>query len=424
LSIISVPQYRISHRVSAVGIPSGTGSLIATAAYLEAKKWAENRLSTAFYQATPLSGIGNFFNSSAPTVSTFNNLYLYNHLRSTNFSITEGSYEVTDTWLAMQSGISYIEDYNIDASSDDKFVKTVRVQGQIKGLSMVPFSVMSGDPSFSNPNVSGTINMTASTRQMPSSALAHSIPDNSGQTSATANIEPNKYQNALSGWIYDIKPYLYRRASLVMQSPDRNRSYIDTTNPSARPGNPIYCYENLLNPNPTSTTEGHDPRKGTISYSVEYTNKLMLISGVLSENIGISDNGPADVFGESFVIGRRLGPILQSLNAKTAGRKDVSIDVTVVPPSSAAGLLMTNSSCPLYTGGTIYSTIDGLIEGLRPFGARLSSIFGSTVTRDAQAGVVFTTQDNQNWNPTEGRYSRSVSWVYEQCNNTKKYLDH
>ena len=426
LNVVNIPQYRISHRVSAVGIPSGSGVGISNMAYLEAKKWVEFRLSTAFYQASPSSGLGSFLNNSNPSLTDLGtaNMFLYNHLRSTNFSVSEGSYEINDTWLAMPSGIPYVEDYSIDASTDEKFMKTVRVQGQIKGLNITPFAVMSGSPSYTIPDSSGKINLSGGNQLLATATMpTHPVLDLLSSNSTVTSTYPNKYQNALSGWIYDIKPYAYRRASLAMRSPDRaGNTYTNPANTTTPPNNPFYCEENLLNPNPTSTTEGHDPRKGIISYSVEYTNKLNLISGVLSENIGISDTGPADVFGESFIIGRRLGPILQSLNAKTSARKDVSIDITVVPPSSAANLTMTSSGCPMYTGGTIYTSINNLIEALRPFGARTSNFFGTV--RTSAPGQVFVSQDNQSWNPSDGRYSRNVSWVYQQCDNSKNYLDH
>jgi hypothetical protein len=423
LSIYNIPQYRISHRVSAVGIPSGTGAVISSSAYLEAKRWVENRLSTAFYQASPMSGLGHFLNNQSPQVSSFNGTFLYNHLRNTSFSVSDGNYEINDTWLAMPSGVNYLEDYSIDASTDDKFIKTVRVQGQIRGLNITPFNIMSGSPTSMVPNSTGLIKLSDNTGLLSSTASPHQVPDVLTSTSTVANIEPNKYQNALSGWISDIKPYLYRRACLVINSSDRTESYVDSTSPGSFAKNPLYTRENLLNTNPTSTTEGHDPRKGTISYSVEYNNRLNLISGVLSENISINDTGPADVFGESFIIGRRLGPIIQSLNAKTSSRKDVSVDVTVVPPSSIAGLLITNTNCPLYTGGRIYGQINELLTGLAPFGSRPTSIFGN-IQRGSAAGQVFISQDNQSWNPTDGRYSRNVSWVYQQCNNSTSYLDH
>ena len=421
VTAINVPQYRITHRVSAVGLPSGTGNLLANGSYMEAKRWVTDRLATSFNTSAPnwSSGIGYFMESNDLNNYNTNKLFLYNHVRSTNFSITDGSYEINDTWLAMPSGVAYIEDYSIEASTDDRNIKTVRVQGQIRGLNLTNLSVLSGDPNYINPSGSGKILLKDYDQQIASD-IGHNILDNNTQTSST-KIQQYKYQNALSGWLYDIKPYVYRRAGILINSPDRNATYTSPTNPTTRPNNPIYCYEGLLNPNPTSTTEGHDPRKGTISYSVEYNNRLNIISGVLSENISINHSGPTDVFGETFVIGRRLGPVLQSLNARTSARKDVTIDVTVPPPTSVAQMLINNSACPVYTGGYIYTTIDDLIKGLAPWGPRTQSLFGNT--RAIGAGNVFLTQNNHSWNPADGRFSRSVSWTYQPCTNSQNYLD-
>jgi len=422
LSIINIPQYKISHRVSAVGTPKTTGTDAAYSSYLEAKKWVEFRLSSAFYHSSSLSGIAYFVNNANPSINNFNNnLFLYNHVRSTNFSITEGNYEINDTWLAMPSGIPFIEDYTIDASTDDRNVKTVRVQGQIRGLNMSSFSLLSGSSNYTIPNNSGILNLNEYNQQL-GAPLSHNIPDNMSQTSNAGAIGKYRYDNAVSGWLNDVKPYLYRRASLALNSIDRDREYQNATNPSIQVNNPIYCKENLLNVNPLNTTEGHDPRKGTISYSVEYSNKLMLISGVISENISINTTGPADVFSESFVIGRRLGPVLQSLNTRTATRKDVTIDITVSPPKDLKGVLMTNRECPLYINGYLYTRIDQLIEALRPFGTVGDTPFGN-ISRNIN-GQTFKSQDNHNWNPAEGRYSRSVSWVYQPCNNSTNYMDH
>ena len=426
LSVVNIPQYRISRRVSAVGLPSGTGIQAANSAYFNAKKWVEDRLATAFdpNQIGSGSGLANF-NYTEETEET-RGVELYNHLRNTNFSVSDATYEVNDTWIAMPTGISYIEDYSIDCSTDDRFIKTVRIQGQIRGLSVSNIPTMSGEASRQIIDNSGRINTSGSMLGLSQDLdTKYQIPDNrllNNHISKNNTIYPNKYQNAASGWLNDIKPYLYRRACFATNSSDRDRDYVDKVRPNLLVGNPIYSYEPLLNINPVSTTEGLDPRKGTISYSVEYNNKLTLITGIITENINISDTGPTDVFGESFIIGRRLGPILQSLNAKTSTRKDISIDVTVLPPSSIEGMIMTQKDCPLYTGGSIYHQIQTIIEGFKPFGQRIAA-FGN-IHRDQQPGQVYVSQDNQNWSPAEGRYSRNVSWVYQQCDNSKNYLDH
>ncbi len=445
LNVINVPQYRISRRVSAVGLPvsapvSSTGAGANTCvsgagnkAYMEAKKWVESRLEYTFEGQKVISNAsgasGLVYVMTTPSISNFKDTFLYNHVRSINFSITDGSYEVNDTWLAMPTGIKYIEDYSIECSTDDRYVKTVRVQGNIKGLYMSSFDVMKGSGGVGLPPTgAGYLNIVPNSGRLTGALPgAANILDLTGSVAGSqSTFYGNPYQNASSGWIFDIKPYVYRRASLAVYNNihDRNQNYVSpATNPPPPPNNPVYCHETLLNVIPVSTTEGHDPRKGTISYSYEFNNKFNLVSGVISENITINETGPTDVFSEAFVIGRQLGPVLQSLGTKTSTKKDLTIEVVVVPPSSIAGLIMSNNQCPLWTGGSVYSHIQGIVDGLKPFGARSNSYFGN-LARTQLPGQVYLSQDNHSWNPTEGRYSRSVSWVYQQCSTDKVYLDH
>jgi hypothetical protein len=458
LNIVNIPQFKISRKVSAIGLANPSSGQINGAgnrSYKEAQKWVESRLATPFTSEKnnsinniANSGMPNFSSSSTSSFANFTKTFLFNHLRTTNFSVTDGSYEVNESWLAMPTGIMYIEDYNIDTSTDDRYVRTVRVQGSIKGLHMIPLSIMSGSL---QPDVSGTgfIDLTYSTGLNPiqinqkhslldtlnpptasTTALASSFQPIESKTTTNS---PNKYENANSGWIYDIKPYLYRRACLVVNSLDRD--YIDPkkfiTNPNIinqsgignTPKNPTYVKENLLNIIPVSTTEGHDPRKGTISYTYEFTNKFNTISGVLSENITTSQTNPIDIVAEAFVLGRRLGPVLQNMSARTSSKKDITIEVNVVPPMSIGGLLMTNTECPLYTGGVVYNNISTIIEGLKPYGDRPVAMFGNFDKRTDQNGTVYLNNDTETWNPTEGKYIRSASWIFQPCTNSRRTLD-
>lgn len=446
LSIINIPQYKISRRLSAVGFPvssSGTGCPGPSGdhtAYLVAKKWVELKLAESFRHTGPSGFVSLVNTDSAPTLINFDKVFLFNHLRTINFSASEGSYEVNDTWLAMPTGVRYVEDYTLETSTDDRYIKTVRVQGNIKGLSFTPIAIMSGAsgtppsglPTSSSPNNQGSKLDLSYSLQQDADTLnlnrSTKILDNFTQNSDDGTrLYVNKYHNALSGWINDIKPYLYRRASLVLNNgPDRTDYYIPitSTNPPPAPKNPIYCKENLLNTIPISTSEGHDPRKGTISYSYEYSNKFVFISGVLNENITINDTGPVDVVNETFVLGRRLGPILQSLGTRTSARKDLTIEITVMPPSSIPGFSMTNKECPLWTGGMVYTTITGIIEGFKPYGVK-PAMFGNLAneTRGPNEGQVFVNQDSHTWNPVEGRYTRNIGWTYQACNTARSYLD-
>lgn len=433
LNFTNIPQFKLSRRVSAEGItgPSGTGSCGSNiSAYLNAKNWVTNRLAEAYGAGTNAGHIGSgvsFTSSTSPItkISDFNNLFLYNHLRTISFSETAGSYEVNETWLAMPTGIKYVEDYTVEASTDERFIRTVRVQGNIKGLMISQIPIMSGSGGLI-PDVSGKIDLAFSATNGSTGTLNQNVIDLSGLSTQSndQNFYGTKYENALSGWINDIKPYLYRRASYPVNFEKSNDDYISlAATPQPPPRNPTYCRQKLLNIIPVSTTEGHDARKGTISYSYEFNDKFKFISGVLAENISINQTGPVDVINEAFVLGRRLGPVLQSLGAKTSAKKDLTFEIIVVPPSSFNGFLLTNVECPLYTGGTTYKTIQNIIEGFKPFGDRNSSVFGAFTARTNDTGQVFVSQDNASWNPTEGRYTRTIGWVYQTCNLSRSYLD-
>lgn len=440
IDIISIPQYKISRTINAVGLPSGTGLDAYTTAWLNAKACVDSRLVQTYSgptNNTAPSGMIVYDGSTGGGGSVSNiipmlkgNGYLYNYLKTTNFNIYEGSYEITETYLAMPTGIGYSEDYTIDMSTDDKYIGTVRVQGTVKGLSMMALSAITGNggaaPSISGAGINNkyaNIDLTNGTGLLSGTFNPSvSIPDNLSQTSHNSKLYASRYLNAVSGWLNDIKPYLYRRACIAMNSKDRNISYINPAMLNGPPNNPTYSYQNVLNIIPINTSETHDPRKGTISYTYEYNNKFTMISGVLFENISMTDTGPTDVIGEAFVLGRSLGPVLQNLGTKTASKKSMNIEVGVVPPSSLSGFFITSSQCPLFTGGTVYKTIELMIEGFKPFGDRDSSVFGNAMRRDMR-GQVYLTEDTQTWDPNNGRYSRNVGWVYQQCDNTKIYLD-
>jgi hypothetical protein len=164
----------------------------------------------------------------------------------------------------------------------------------------------------------------------------------------------------------------------------------------------------------------------------------MIISGVISENITITNESPADVISETQVIGRSLGPIMLR-TGRSSPRKSVSIEIVVPKPTKPSEMWITNSDCPLYTGGYIYDFIDRIVEGVKPFGiadASRNYIWGNTFVANANSalnprprnaarpGIVFLSSDQDNWNPTNGRYSRTVSWTYQQCDNSIKYIDH
>lgn len=430
LKIINIPQFRITRRLSAKGSVPSTDKICQadmsdanSKPYVFAKAWVENMSKKAFNRSSS--------NSSSPyfTNPFNNNLFAFNHNRTVNIDIFNGTYETNDTWLAMPSGVPYTETYSIEASTGDDFIKTIRVAGNIIGLSITNQDLMTVSgvlPSGSGNN--GLIdaklqlnNFNVNGQTMTSSYSSLDIlQSNGGNYPPSQNIASDKYNNALNAWLNHIKPFLYRRASLVVNSSDRNGNYFGSyqTDPPSSPSNPIYKDERLLSTIPVNTSEGHDPRKGTISYSYEFNNKLTIISGVISENISVSYENPIDSTSETSVIGRALGPIIQRVG-RSAPKKTISVEIAIPSVHDINQISLNHTNCPLHKNGYFFKTIEKIIEAHRPYSP--SSFFNEPIQTE---GLVYTSNDSEQWNPTAGKYSRNVSWVYQQSSMDRDFRDH
>jgi hypothetical protein len=427
--VTGIPQFRVTRKLSATGVSKDkyvshintqgdknynfeqqSSQDAANDAYLQAKKWVDSRIPLTFDQS---KNQGGQYTPLAGTTASIGglNLALCNHTRSINWSITEGTYEINDSWIGLGSGTPYAEEYSIECSTDDKFVKKVTVQGTIRGFQATNFDLLKDDQLGTPPNSGDkSIKISGFNKMGETGSFANHLGD---------TMKADKYHNALSGWINNVKKSLYSRASIAINSADRRQDYDAKQNSQ----NPVARKERVLNHIPISTSEGHDPIKGIITYSHEYNNSFKIFSGVISENVSITTNGPGDQIAEVFVIGRALGPVLQSLATKTSTTKSVTVELLVPPPTSIKGLLMDNSDCPFYTGGVLFNQCEELIEGLKPFGARQGIYAGATM--GATTGHVYVKQDSYQWNPMDGRYTRNVEWVYQPCtknNNNYQFL--
>ena len=148
----------------------------------------------------------------------------------------------------------------------------------------------------------------------------------------------------------------------------------------------------------------------------------------MSENISLTLDAPADNVSETQVIGRQLGPILTK-SGRTSSKKSLSIEVVVKIPRAHEEMWVNNTGCPLYTGGYVYTTIATIIEGVRPFGSIVPKTsnnewFGAYATNKKDQGTVFLSSDQESWSPSTGRFSRNISWVFQNCSNDQSYLDH
>jgi len=438
--IRSFPQFRVNRRVSAKGlIPKEAANNdklcfnstdesqkvenIITRPYVYAKAWVEKIAKSGLQASNSISD--NFIGFLNPS----SKIFPCNHTRSTNIDIYVGSYEINDSWLVMTTGVPYTETYTIETSLDENHIKTVRIAGSINGLSILPDNVVQHQTGLlptgigNTGLIDGQINLDYSkllaNRTIPNFTPNH-LTTNPNSSYTRNSIGSDRYNNATSGWLYDIKPLLYRRASLAVNpiqssnnnnlAADRTLNFIPSyqTIPPAVPENPIYSKETLLSIIPVSTSEGHDPRKGTINYSYEFNNKFNIISGVIAENINITYENPITTTSEVAVIGRALGPIIQK-TGKTNPKKNISVEISIPPVTGLVQSSLSNSSCPLYTGNFLWRTINRVIDATRPYSAE---DFVPSSSNNSNCGIAFKTNDTENWQPYEGKYVRNVSWTY------------
>lgn len=400
-------QYRITHRISAVGKaidrtntanPSSGGSAntnnLKSQAYMEASKWVVDRAKNSY---------GPIVANSNPTGVRVNNdistsgLRLYNHMRSIESNVSAGSYSITDTWLAVATGVTFLEEFSWEISTDDKLIKTVTLNGTIKGLEDTNSNSSAGYVVFPSGALTGNI----------SKGFATSFP---AQT--TTN---NRFTTAISGYQSGVKPFLYERASLALASVDRPQSSSSTT-PVAWIGPAQWT---RLNITPISYTESLNPAAGSVTYSVVYSNRPgSLISGAINSTFTITDTNPSDQIAEIFVLGRPLGPVLEKVGTTKSERR-LSLETIFPVPTGFSQTHPNSPDCVIFPGrGSTparpeYSQMKQLVDAFKPISPNaFATLVATSPYGVANQGQVFKVSDSTTWNPFEGRFSWDISWIY------------
>jgi len=150
-----------------------------------------------------------------------------------------------------------------------------------------------------------------------------------------------------------------------------------------------------LQKEPTSTSFGYNILEATASYSFTFNNRpANCFSGALSETISLTRAKPVEVHSNLTILGRKAGPILQAIGTRTAWTQEINIEAAAIP------YRLCNTG-DLWDGnpGEHY---DGFVTRFE------ASISGDDFT-------IFRTQDQETWDPKNGRYTRGVNWIYTEC---------
>jgi len=447
----SFPQFKVNRRVSAKGLIPKEAAIndklcfnstnesqkienIITRPYVYAKAWVEKIAKSGLQASNSISD--NFIGFLNPN----SKIFPCNHTRSTNVDIYVGSYEINDSWLVMTTGVPYTETYTIESSLDENHIKTVKIAGSINGLSIMPDNVVQhqtglfptgfGDFGLIDANINLDHTKLLTNKNIDiftPNNLNINPPNNSRLPSYGRNIiSSDRYNNAISGWLYDIKPYLYRRASTAINSEDRILEYIRTnTNPPSLPNNPTYTKESFLGVVPVGATETHDIFKGSISYNYTFNNKFHIFSGVISENVTIDYTNSSDNITETATLDSNRSSFIQR-NSRTNPQKSISVEITIPPVNKIEQLSMHNALCPLHSGNYLWSGINTFILAHAPYSNKIfpPSVNSTWTSSLYNEGIGYETADSETWNPTQGRYSRNYSWIYQPHTISNDHREH
>jgi hypothetical protein len=122
---------------------------------------------------------------------------------------------------------------------------------------------------------------------------------------------------------------------------------------------------------------------GIITYHYEYDNRpTPTTPNALSEIVTVVNHYPTDVFAIVPVLGRAIGPVLQGIGTVKEARIDLVVEIVMPAQTNRSSSVKPNT-------------------------------IGFLATYVPVAGQIFKERDDESWNVWTGRYSRSVTWVYQ-----------
>ena len=319
----------------------------------------------------------------------------FNYVRSETIDELGGTFSATESWILLPNGHSSVTETvetSISQSQDTGILK-VSINGNIQGM--------------------GTENTDVT---LPGTEAADNVVD-----------FDDKYDNAKNR-LSAIEGNLYLTAQALLRD---SAEYAKAT----------------LNPSPLSKTVGRNPYTGIITYSMEFDNRpTFAIPGVRSESITINDTYPGYVAAVTQVIGRALGPVLQSIGTQTKWQRSLSISCVVdTTPGSCAGAVDSSGDLldPQPSNQADCVADGGTWTGLNPLGDPKTDFYAGAIAakpshvtsqRDAIKNIInkfnpataaagsasgatlnlfFTETPQETWNPRTGAWSYTVSWIYE-----------
>jgi len=223
----------------------------------------------------------------------------FNYKRLSNVDINAGSFNVTETWYLAPSSAKAMEtmDFSINEESEGDGSVTISVNGTIEGL---------GD-NADNLGVGNANNDDRDVRR--NAARGDRVFDYEGNGLGVFGVSNSKWQNAVEHY-EKVMPTLFKTVTEMLNDLPEYTTF-------------------KVNPVPESKSVTEQPGTGTITYNISFTTKDgangKYIPYCRTEDWTVNDTYPGMVIAQHTVLGRRVGPVLQSINTQTQWQRDFSI---------------------------------------------------------------------------------------------------
>ena len=230
----------------------------------------------------------------------------YDYKRVQSADVRGGSFSITETWVLAPKFSRATETMDFSLQEDTNTgVVTITVNGTIQGL--LDNSGLSPTETTTTEG-EGEDETTTTTTTVPPDRKADRVTNVKEDfhyegTDVTTN---SKYQNALDHY-EEIMPLMFQTVTGVL--------------------NDIPDYQGVhVNPTPNSKSIAQQVGTGTITYSLSYTTEnLNFIPYIRRESFSVNDTYPGHVAAQHVVLGRKLGPLMQSIGTQTLWQRDLTI---------------------------------------------------------------------------------------------------
>ena len=325
---------------------------------------------------------------------------VFNHTRQKTGNEVAGTYSVTESWIIIVGNtdenlpkddygniIGATDEYTLDYKhNSNNGIDTVTIEGTIAGYQ------------------EGNLN------QVPVRSKIYQA-----EQLFKRLAEGNYFHRRADHYIKDIVTHSRACDVLAAESPNGIPDIINLNDKKDE----VICSLNII---PVSKSIRRQIIEGIISYSYEFNTKCPnLFADTLMESFTPSWTYPNDVISPVVIPGRQSGPLIFSANTMTSPKCSLNFEIILKPACHLENPIEFNDNIDFN------KMVDKLrvrvrpsqIDGLNNCRKRIRAVAKVYYDYFTEIGLSIRKieSDNDTWNPMEGRYSGSITFVLGVCGN-------